>query len=102
MTRDVAGGGYDGKEAQNFLLKEELEKNNSEGLIRAKLQPYIKFLSHFLRYSQSVHPRIYRNRHVGVRSTAVVKANISRESKVGNNVLEWCSHPMSGKKQKKL
>ena len=53
-------------------------------------------------YSRSVHPRIYRNRHVGVRSTAVAKANISRESKVGNNVLEWCSHPMSGIKQKKL
>ena len=35
--RDVAGGGYDGKEAPNFLLKEELEKNNSEWLIRAKL-----------------------------------------------------------------
>ena len=28
---------YVGKETPNFLLKEELEKNNSEGIIRVKL-----------------------------------------------------------------
>ena len=37
MTHHVASGKYVGKEAQNFLLEEELEKNNSEGLIRVKL-----------------------------------------------------------------
>ena len=73
-------------------------KNNSEGLICAKLvgsclTAAVYFII-FLQYSRSVHPCI--ERHVGVRSTAVAKANISRESKVGN-VLEWCSHPMSKK-----
>ena len=60
--RDVAGGRYVGKEAPNFLLKEELEKNNNEGLIRAKLAgscltAAVYFIV-FLRYSRSVHPRI--------------------------------------------
>ena len=52
MTRDVAGGRYVGKEAQNFLLKEELEKNNSEGLTVA-----LYFIVYFT-VQWSVHPRI--------------------------------------------
>ena len=62
MARDVASGRCVGKEAPNFLLKEELEKKNSEGLIRVKLAgscltAAVYFIV-FLRYSQSVHPRI--------------------------------------------
>ena len=44
---------------------------------------------------------MYRNRHVGVQSTAVAKANLSRESKVAINLLERCRYPMSEKKKKK-
>ena len=44
---------------------------------------------------------MYRNRHVSVQSTAVAKANLSRESKVASNLLERCRYPMSEKKKKK-
>ena len=43
---------------------------------------------------------MYRNRHVGVQSTAVAKANLSRESKVASNLLERCRYRMSEKKKK--
>ena len=45
---------------------------------------------------------MYKNRHGGVRSAAVAEAYISRESKVGRNILEWCSHLMCGKKRGKI
>ena len=46
---------------------------------------------------QLVHALTYRNRHGSVRSAIVAEPNISQESKVGSNVLEWCLHLMSEK-----
>ena len=37
---------------------------------------------------------------MGVQSAAVAEVNISRESKVGGNVLEWYPHLMSKKTEK--
>ena len=106
MTRDVASGRYVGKETSNLLLEEELEKSDSEGRIRAKLAgSCLTAAVYFIVYLTIIiiSPCTHIQKYTwigGVQSAAVAEANISRESKVDSNVLEWCPHLMSDKTKK--